>query len=116
MISLSPLSLFTDEPTTTCEALRHLADDTDDSLQCATSEGDDCDTLKCDTILNSVNITTIYKVLPCNGPPAIRVVVEAAGSTIVDKVVSESQEIVVATIVTANVTLDQLDTSIGFQV
>lgn len=104
-----------DEPATTCEALRHIANDTD--LECDTSEGDDCDTMKCDTVLNSFPITTTYKVLPCNDPPAIRVVVEAAGTTVVDKVVSESQEIsVVANLVTANVTLDQLDTSIGFQV
>lgn len=73
--------------------------------------------MTCDTILKGVLFTTIYTVLPCNVPPAMEIVVKAGGMPVADEVVSKSKEIpVVENFVTANVTLDQLDSSIGFQV
>ena len=73
--------------------------------------------LKCVSILNGVPINTEFEVLPCSDPPAIRVVVEAGGRMLVDKILSDSQEFpVVEDVITGDITLDQLDGAIGLKV
>ena len=67
-----------------------------------------------------VEVSTTTKVLPCNEPPAVNLAADVTVGTQmykVDETVSKSETIVVADgAANLDVTLDQLDDSIGLQV
>ena len=100
---------------TTCLALEQLAADAREGLSCSTDGGDDCDTVTCTAELIGSPIIAQFQVLPCNDTPAVNVVVKAGSSVLIDRVVSESQEIPFL-VYKVYVTLDQRDNSIGLEV
>ena len=74
-------------------------------------------TLKCVEVVDGLSVILQLVVLPCNDPPAIHIVLQRDNNTLIDKIVSESQEFpIVQGLVSVNVTWDQLDGAIGIQV
>ena len=74
-------------------------------------------TLKCVEVVDGLSVILQQVVLPCNDPPAIHIVLKRDNNTLIDKIVSESQEFpIVQGLVSVNVTRDQLDGAIGIQV
>ena len=71
----------------------------------------------CIATLNGIPVITELTVLPCRDPPAIHITIEAAGSIVVNEVLSESQRIIILeNVATSDVTLNQLNGTIGIQV
>ena len=114
---LSPLYYFpAPRPATTCQALQQVADASNEDLECTTNGEKNCDTLTCTTAISNIPVTAELTVLSCADIPSVNMSVEAVGN-VINEVLSESQKItIVPNLVTADVTLDQLDGAIGILV
>ena len=74
-------------------------------------------TLRCMEMVDGLSVISQLVVLPCNDPPAIHIVLATVNYTLIDEIVSESQEFpIVQGLASVNVMLDQLDEAIGIQV
>ena len=114
---LSPLHLISaPRLATTCQALQQVANASNEDLECTTNGEKNCDTLTCTTAISNIPVTAELTVLSCADIPAVNMTVEAVGK-VINEVLSESQVIpIVPNLVTADVTLDQLDGAIGILV
>ena len=108
----------TSDPTSpTCQALETLQSSAQ-SLIC--NRNDQCDTVHCrvtDTTVQVFISAANLTLLPCNQPPAVRLSINnPSGGVVVDRVISQSENIFLPPQITLNVTLDQLTNAIGFEV
>ena len=115
MFFLFPLPLATPTtspllPTTTCSALQSIPLTTG-GRSCSVRPT--CDQLDC-TVLG---YTASFVVLPCNSPPAVSVMVNSsANATLFYQVVSTSQRVPLFGLTALDITVVQLNNSIGFKV
>ena len=88
----------------------------DPSNDCATNEA--CDGLDCSISALGLQFSAALTILPCNDPPAVRIVLTnpSNDAVLVDETVDHSQEISGPFGVVIDVTLDQLPGAIGLQV
>ncbi|KAL5489435.1 hypothetical protein EMCRGX_G018527 [Ephydatia muelleri] len=97
-------------PTTTCSALQSIPLTTG-GRSCSVRPT--CDQLDC-TVLG---YTASFVVLPCNSPPAVSVMVNSsANATLFYQVVSTSQRVPLFGVTALDITVVQLNNSIGFKV
>eukprot|EP00731_Ephydatia_muelleri_P020062 Em0012g887a len=97
-------------PTTTCSALQSIPLTTG-GRSCSVRPT--CDQLDC-TVLG---YTASFVVLPCNSPPAVSVMVNSsANATLFYQVVSTSQRVPLFGLTALDITVVQLNNSIGFKV
>ena len=102
----SPLPI----PTTTCSALQSIPLTTG-GRSCSVRPT--CDQLDC-TVLG---YTAGFIVLPCNSPPAVAVIINSsANSTVFYQVVSSSQRVPLFGLTALDITVEQLNNSLGFKV
>ena len=103
--------------TPTCRALQRLSESAQ-FLSC--NRNDECNAIHCNVTfgqiqaqLNMVNFT----LLPCNLPPTVRLSgIDNSGSVILDRVLSESQNIPLVNVITLNISVLQLTNAIGLEV
>ena len=114
---LSPLRhISAPRPATTCQALRQIANASNEDLKCTTNGEKNCNTLTCTTTISNIPVVAELTVLSCADIPAVNMTVEAVGN-VINEVLSESQMIpILPNVATADVTLDQLDGAIGILV
>ena len=101
----------------TCDALDLVADHAR-FMDC--TRNDQCDTVDCTiTLLQFAGTLLTLTILPCRAPPGVHVVIKEPNSdgTILDEVYDHTvTDIDLSAVATLDITLDQLNSSIGIKV